>query len=163
VPFLKYRGEFKPVITGILNTVSGKKLANCRLKDGCFGRDWKWDSSFNSFKISNPQGVNNKISKETLSLFDDFLDESVTARSIVFLVNPPSYYESQEYINNYDSILDIYRKYQKKDQVFFLDYSNLDLSRDTLYFYNSQHLNKLGSELFTKRLAEDIDSILSAK
>jgi hypothetical protein len=40
-----------------------------------------------------------------------------------------------------------------------LDYSDIPMCYDTAYFYNATHLNKTGAELFTTKLAHDIDSI----
>jgi lysophospholipase L1-like esterase len=44
----------------------------------------------------------------------------------------------------------------------FLDYSSDTMCRDTKYFYNSQHLNTAGAELFSARLAEDLAPLVGA-
>lgn len=40
-----------------------------------------------------------------------------------------------------------------------LDYWNDTITTDTSYFCNSTHLNKIGSELFTRKFIQDLDSI----
>jgi lysophospholipase L1-like esterase len=52
----------------------------------------------------------------------------------------------------YDSIA---RKYN----IPILDYHYDPISFDTAYFYNATHMNKRGAELFTAKLAHDIDSL----
>ena len=42
------------------------------------------------------------------------------------------------------------QKYEFK----FYDFSDSYLSKDKKYFYNSEHLNKGGSELFSKEVAK---------
>lgn len=53
---------------------------------------------------------------------------------------------------------------QTKDYVYifellFLDYTNDPICYDTAYFYNAMHLNARGANLFTEKLAHDIDSL----
>jgi hypothetical protein len=38
----------------------------------------------------------------------------------------------------------------------FLDYSSDTICNNKKLFYNSQHLNSKGSEIFTKKLAKDL-------
>ena len=40
-----------------------------------------------------------------------------------------------------------------------LNYTYDPISYDTNFFYNATHLNKTGAELFTRKLAHDIDSL----
>ena len=46
----------------------------------------------------------------------------------------------------------------KKYDIPILNYTYDSLSYDTLYFYNAMHLNKMGAEIFSTKLARDIDS-----
>ena len=41
----------------------------------------------------------------------------------------------------------------------YLDYTYYELSYDTTYFYNTMHLNTIGADLFSKKLAQDLDSL----
>ena len=39
-----------------------------------------------------------------------------------------------------------------------LDYTYMDICYDTTYFYNAMHLNALGADLFSEKLAHDLAS-----
>ena len=56
-------------------------------------------------------------------------------------------------------IISLYQHFSEKYDIPFLDYSNDELSYSTKYFYNSQHLNRTGAELFTAKLADDLMEI----
>lgn len=42
-----------------------------------------------------------------------------------------------------------------------LNYTYDSISYDTLNFYNASHLNRRGAELFSKKLADDLNILLS--
>lgn len=96
------------------------------------------------------------LSKETVLRFKFYLDWCVKNNITMVLVSPPSYKESQVYIKNHDKILNLYKEYANNKTIYFLDYSNSYLCYDKKYFYNSQHLNKTGAELFSKDLSQKI-------
>lgn len=156
MPLLKYSGEYNNILKGLINSFSNGKLYKSNLVRGYYGRPWDWDDSFNKFKKVNSNGITNIISEQSKSKFEKYLADCLRDEVILILVCPPSYFEAQKLINNYDEIMKIYTNYSKIDGVYFLDYSSSYLSTNKLYFYNSQHLNKKGSELFSQLLAEDI-------
>ena len=45
----------------------------------------------------------------------------------------------------------------------YLDYTYDELSYDTAYFYNTMHLNKTGADLFSRKVARDIDSVMRSE
>lgn len=55
-----------------------------------------------------------------------------------------------------DSIFAIYSNAARLNNIPFFNYSNDSISYNTKYFYNSEHLNQFGSEIFTRKLAMDI-------
>jgi hypothetical protein len=163
IPLIKYSGESKRIIQGVVNYFTRHKMFKSNLKNGYFGRDWEWDNSFDSFKKENPNGVINKLSENTISRFKLYLDWCVKNNIILVLVSPPSYKEAQAYIKNHDEILNLYKEYANNKTIYFIDYSNSYLCYDKKYFYNSQHLNKTGAELFSKDVSLKIKEILNSK
>ena len=79
----------------------------------------------------------------------------------VFLVYAPEYYELQHLITNSDSLLNIYSNFAQKYKTVFLDYSKDPISQNKELFYNSQHLNRKGSEVFSIKLANDLKELIS--
>ena len=69
--------------------------------------------------------------------------------------------ELEKYISNRSEIIHICDSLAKKYDIIFLDYSNSEFTMQKELFYNATHLNKKGSELFSKKLALDIKPFLT--
>lgn len=158
IPFSRYCGKtnFNFVINEFLNIVSPDLKKGAKYK-GYLGENKNWDNSFYEFtKINKDKKRLMKMDIQSMQLFENYIVECKKNKINIFLVYPPHYYKYYKYIKNQDEIISYYKKISKKYQVPFLDYSNDVISCSTEYFYNSQHLNKKGAELFTKVLARDI-------
>ena len=68
-------------------------------------------------------------------------------------VYTPEYIKGMDLIQNKKDIIALYTKLSIKYKIPFYDYSNDALSMNQSNFYNSLHLNKSGSEQFTRKLA----------
>jgi lysophospholipase L1-like esterase len=62
-------------------------------------------------------------------------------------------------LENVDEMYKMYESIATEFNIPILDYSYDLMCDDTTYFYNGTHLNKLGAEVFTTKLAHDIDSL----
>ena len=91
-----------------------------------------------------------------INLFDSFLADCKKKDIEVMMFYPPEYFEARTLIRNREQILSIYKRLSEKYDIVFLDYSDDELSYNVEYFYNSQHLNRKGAELFTSKLASDL-------
>ena len=93
-----------------------------------------------------------ELDTNAISLFRNYLRECRDQSIRVILVYTPQYIEGQDFIQNKESILNIYRSLAKEHDVPFLNYSDDPICQSKAYFYNSGHLNKDGSALFTRKL-----------
>ena len=149
-PMYKYNNEFVVVKEGI-NSYFGRGVRSAKYK-GYQGQDKVWDSSFYNFKINNPEGIIGGIDSQGIAIFKQFLDFCKTNDIKVILVYPPVYYEGLTYIRNHDKFVAIYNNFSAEYNVPFLNYMNDSLNYNRYNFYNSQHLNKHASEIFTTEL-----------
>lgn len=94
---------------------------------------------------------------------DGFLAECGRDGIMVVLVYPPEYFKARDMLNNREEIFTIYRRLAQKYRLEFIDYSYDAMAYDTKYFYNSQHLNKLGSELFSARFADTLAGLVEKR
>jgi len=115
--------------------------------------DWTDDLSVAQDSLGQMQIINDHSS---LALFDEFLKECKNQNTQVVFVNTPEYIEGQLFIKNRKEIIDTYTKFSEKYDILFLDYSNDKICYSREYFYNSQHLNNLGAELFNNKLVSDL-------
>ena len=57
---------------------------------------------------------------------------------------------------NRGEVLSLYTNYSHKYNIPFYDYSNDAISYQKKYFYNTNHLNKTGAELFTAKFIDTL-------
>lgn len=122
-----------------------------------------WDGSFERFVKYSPEGRTIHLTDTSIQLFKQFLSYHQKEGIPVVLVYPPTYYESQKYINNRAEIIDLYVSIAQEYNIPLLDYSQLPITKDKAYFYNSQHLNQKGAEIFSKNLALDLQKHIQPK
>lgn len=99
------------------------------------------------------------VDNRTLDMFSQFLAEAKMEGIPVILVYAPIYYDVTDKIINKEEMYSIYDSLSRTFDVPMLDYSKDAICFDSKYFYDSRHLNKTGSELFTKKLCRDLDSM----
>lgn len=123
--------------------------------NGYRGVEKKWNNELDRAK-SKMKSYEITIEPSTLDLFEDFLIECAENNSKVTMIYTPEYIEGQDFIKNRVDIIDTYKKYAENYNIDFLDYSKDSICLNKKYFYNSMHLNKEGSNLFTKTLSKDL-------
>lgn len=157
IPAYRY---FKPnyqkhMLIGIKEFFNIEHFVNTRYK-GFRSRPLEWDSSFYDFKRNYPSGVEFNFNQKAISLMDTFLKECEKDDIRVFLVYSPEYIEAQKLITNRDELFVELEKFARYENVYLLNYSKDSISYSKKYFYNSQHLNRKGAELFSKKLSNDL-------
>lgn len=125
------------------------------IKKGYLGQNIQWDGS----KLDAVEPYYAQVDSQALNIFIDFLEEMQQDSLQIVLVLAPIYVGATEKVLNYDEIIELYANIASKFGIKFLDYSNMPICADTSYFYNATHMNKQGAELFSTRLAHDIDSL----
>ena len=153
-PLYRYNGDLVLIKEGIMSYM-GRGTKDLKYK-GYEPRTYPWDSSFYEFKEHNPNGKRMKIDAEMVQQFNDYLGWCRANDIKVVLFMAPTYYESVSYILNFSEVQEIVTDCAKKHRLLLLDYTADSLSMNRGYFYNSQHLNKKGAELFSVQLANDI-------
>ena len=114
-----------------------------------------WDGS----ALRNMTPFEQEVDTNTLSMFIDYIESTRRDSVNLILVIAPLYTDIHSVVLNMDEIHRIYYDLADQFDIPILDYSDCFLSQDTTCFYNATHLNKKGSELFTLRLAHDLDSL----
>jgi hypothetical protein len=155
VPFLRYMGRnhsFEQVSTHIFNSDADTVLFR---NNGYRGFDLAWDTKVDTLLAS---GEKYKINfhKPTITLFEQFLNECLKNNIPVTLVYAPEYIEGQKFVSNREEAMIYYRDVSQKYNLTFLDYSKDDLSFRKDQFYNASHLNKEGSQRFTRKVVKDL-------
>lgn len=162
IPFTKYISN-KNFITGLMEFFHIKHYTTNKVK-GYEGQLLDWDNSFDDFKLVHKDGYHTILSQECMREFEIFVQELKDRNIQLILTWSPQYYEAKELSLDRQEALSFYQSLVQKYNVSFLDYSEDSICYNKDYFYNSQHMNKKGAELFTEKLAKDIkllqDSIM---
>jgi len=161
LPLVRYREEFGLAYAGAMEALGLRHYTSAKDR-GYEGMDMVWTGEFEQYARDHPDGVEVVHLEAAENDLDAFLAECNREGILVVLVYPPEYYKGQELVNNREEIFAIYRRLAGKHGVEFLDYSSDPMSLDTTYFYNSQHMNKAGAELFSADVAEKLAQIVDA-
>jgi len=156
IPTLCYQSNISDIITGFV-AFWGKHYPNRRYK-GYQGQERKWNG-IELEKILSGDSLVSEIDPNIVQQFDSFLNHCKKNNMQVVMVFSPEYIKATKFTKNKNEVMNIYRSFSKKYDFPFLDYSTDSLCYDTTYFYNAMHLNKIGAELFSSKLAHDIDSL----
>jgi hypothetical protein len=159
-PFTKYQYRTQHIAVGLLEFFNIRHFKTQKYK-GYEGMQLPWDGRFERAKKEFPTGWRVLLNQEQITLFDTYLSECKKNGIQVILIYPPEYFEGQQLIKNRKAIINVYQQFAKKHEIPFMDYSADELSYSKDYFYNSQHLNRTGAELFTAKLAKDLEGIMT--
>ena len=126
--------------------------------NGFLVRDEKWDSSLEDFIGKYPHGFAFKVFQPTLAKIFQFMAREKKAGVQCIGVIAPEYHEVWKYENNRTSTLKQIYQYANSVKIPIWNFS--DSSYKSCFnkeiFYNSQHLNKEGSTIFSKDLSDSI-------
>lgn len=153
VPCYRYLGYDDVITEALFN--DNKKHFFEYLTKGYFSRDDKWDGSL----LYAMDSVECATDTNAMSIFINFLQEEISKGVSVIFVYAPIYIGAREKMVNEEEMFEMYDSIAKRFDIPILDYNDIPMCYDTAYFYNATHLNRIGAELFTTKLAHDIDSL----
>lgn len=152
LPLVRYAGYHEVIKEGL---GVKNKLTKPSMYKGWCGHDDEWDGSMFDAVASVPF----KVNPEAAELFDEYLAECHAEGIQVVMVYAPIYFGVTEKMDSVQSMFDCYQSYADRYEIPILNYTYDSLCYDTNFFYNATHLNKKGAELFTVKLAHDLDKI----
>ena len=162
---LRYREIFFPLIRYRHYNNDGKNIIK-ELRFIYFNKKNK------QFRIKGFEGINRKWEDENLEeqivlisedrkndLFEmirELKDKDIN----IILINSPEYISQIRSQKNRKEVLDLYKSIANKYNIPFVDYTNDSINFKKELFYNSDHLNAKGADVFTRKLAKDIKPYL---
>jgi hypothetical protein len=125
---------------------------------GFVPRHLRWTGEFDEFQNKNSEGVVFPIEPEGIEAMEELADLCRKSDIRLVLVYSPVYRGMRNLESNRDEIFAAFRNLAEDCNAMFWDYSDSPLCDRKDYFYNSQHLNASGAELFSKELASRLAS-----
>lgn len=152
-PCYRYLGYKEVLLEALFHDNTGHYFEY--LTKGYLGRWDKWDGS----QLAKLDKVECACDTNAIKIFENFLSEVTHEGTKVIFVYAPVHHEVRAKMINEQQMFDMYDSIAKKFDIQILDYNDIPMCYDTTYFYNGTHLNKVGAEMFSTKLAHDIDSI----
>lgn len=148
IPFCRYIGHRE-----LLNRVLGDSISFYK---GYYGYNWDWQT--------NNQRHNNDLYKcasdaNMIQLFSDFISEQQECGISILFVYAPMFHTIMRYSPDIQKMYNMYDAIARQYNIPILDYNYDNICQDSTLFYNKMHLNRTGAEVFTTKLAHDIDSL----
>ena len=163
LPLVRYRAEWRTVYRGAMEALGLRSYAGTKV-NGYQGQDLTWDPALlAAYMASHPNGVMQAHLPQIEAELDAFLGQCEREGVLVVLVFSPEYIRAQPLTTDRQEILDVYRRLADEHGFPFLDYSTDPICSDTKYFYNSQHMNRRGAELFSTEFARELAALLQAR
>ena len=154
IPLIRYYGKKKEIETAI-RFFSGHLSNPVSRVKGYQGLNRIWNTDFDKAKLTMKK-YEAKLDPETIILFEKFIAECKKQNIKLIFVYAPEYIEGQIFTKNRGEVLSLYTNYSHKYNIPFYDYSTDAISYQKKYFYNTNHLNKTGAELFSTKLIDTL-------
>ena len=159
IPMWRYKGSYKYIGMGLceflgLYHVKGKQHKGWTKNVGL------WNGTNLEHILETDGLINCTINDTVVDIFDNLLGQLQHEDVQAVMVYSPMYIKAQQNMSpTFDTIMMIYRELSNKYNIPILDYRSIPINSDTTYFGDATHLNYIGAELFTTKLAHDIDSL----
>ncbi len=122
--------------------------------DGFTPRFTAWTGDFEKYRTSHSNGVVFEIEEAGVKDLEGLAMLAKSANIPLLFVYSPEYYEMQLLERNRADIFARFQAIAAASGSVVWDFSDSDICRSRVHFYNSQHLNALGAERFSRALAD---------
>jgi hypothetical protein len=123
----------------------------------------KWGSDFQEFKASNPKGVSFQIEPGGVQDVEELIRVCKENGIPLIFTYSPEYSEMQGLTNNRAEIFGRFHDLANRSNIPFWDYSDWKYASNQDFFQNSQHLNDVGAEVFSKDVANQLKTYFAAQ
>lgn len=155
IPLLRYYGKRDALLRVFQYCINPSNNPVKRIKGYEGVEDLSWHNDLD--KVKKKMKYNEvKIDTTTISLFEKYIIDCKKQNIRVLLLNTPEFIDGQLFTKNLKDVIKIYKDISTKYDVPFYDFSNDSMSYQKKYFFNAEHLNKLGAETFTKKLIDTL-------
>lgn len=159
IPMWRYKGAYKYIGIGLCEFLGLYHFKGKQYK-GWTQNIAPWNGANFEYLLETDGQINCSINDTVVDIFDNLLNQLQYENVQAVMVYSPMYIKALENMSpTFDTIMEVYTKMSQKYDVPILDYRTLPMNSDTAFFVDATHLNYKGAELFTTKLAHDIDSI----
>jgi hypothetical protein len=154
LPLVRYAGKGVVLKKSLQILLGNEPITRYRTK-GYAGIEKQWTTDYEKAR-NMLQSYAIKFDNKTIELLERFIIECRTNNIELVLLYTPEYVEGQKFVTNKKQLMGIFEGLAKRYALDFYDYSSDSICLDKSLFYNVTHLNKAGSEVFTRKFASDL-------
>lgn len=154
-PLARYFGYQMVIKNGLFEFFHIKHYNNRPSYKGFYPENGQW----NPTKLNQLKFIEFTKDSITTKLFEKYLQDCAKNGICVLLVNSPVYYKAMQKLKNREFMSNYFDSLANVNRFAYLDYSNDAICYDSINFVVAVHLNKYGADIFSKKLANDIDSL----
>jgi hypothetical protein len=158
IPFFRYRGKTQ-LFSHAAKILLRPDLNEPDRYNGFQAQNFPWNDDLEKAKLSFPN-YHEPVDSSVVNLFRKYIEDCQHRGIKLIFVYPPDYIEGQDFVKNRKDIFALFERIAKHYQIPYYDYSNHPMAMERKYFYNTEHLNASGSELFTRIFCADLRSII---
>ena len=155
LPYYRYYSYRKEIENGICSFLGKTSYDGEEMYKGYRGNDYEW----NCGNLRDNIIYQGALEPELVSMLCDLIQQSKNENVDVVLVCFPEYHPIRDVYGNVMQVENVFDSIAHEYQVPLLDYCQLDITFDSTFYYDPNHLKTRGSELFTLRLCHDLDSL----
>ena len=137
----------------LLSELKNSILGENNLIKGFYPDNSKWATSLEQLKIRRPNGITVSISNKYNIYLNELIKVCKFYNIKLVLVSLPYHHAIYKIENKKMDVKSYYERKCYGNNIYFADYSDSEIAKSTMYFYNFTHLNKKGADNFSKLLA----------
>lgn len=160
-PLVRYFGSREEIFNAMNILLRPSHNIGNRYK-GFYNFNQSWTKDFEK-AVESKKTIFQKIDKESVILFEKFIVDSKKRDIPIIFVYTPEHIEGQHFVSNRAEIMALYKKLAIQYNIPFIDYSSDPMCFNKDYFYNAEHLNLKGANLFSSKLATDLKKYIKVK
>ena len=162
LPLLKYNTNIDFLLKGWLSFI-GVKSALFTSFNGFTPVDKQYVPDVHNLnRLKNNRDRVHNLNQDFYTAIEHYI--KLSKKSTVILVWAPVYKDRRSLVTEKMALYKegIIKAVNDNDDLLFLDYSNDGMAQETLYFYDSFHLNSNGAALFSNMLGRDIKELIKS-
>jgi hypothetical protein len=125
-------------------------------------RSTVWSGDFDAWKRQHPGGETEDFDAGGVETFEEMMTLCQKEGITVVLVFAPVYNEVNPLIRNRDQVFAEFAEISRRFNAPLWDYSQAPLTNRKELFFNANHVNHLGAELFSRDLAQRLAGLLAS-
>ena len=144
----------------IIQLLLTKETSNSNYYKGFIIDSSTWWSSDHLNNIED-NSISCNYNQDLVELFESTIEEMQSEGSKIVLVYSPFHIDGQCKIKNLDRFVLFVDSIAAKHNCLFLNYLHDSICNNISFFHNTEHLNGIGADVFSEKLAHDLDSIFN--